>query len=143
DLDLHTLHEVWQLSHVSTHPTLTMPVDAHRSLLEQLQRAISLVRGEFLEGFSLRDAPAFDGWARSQREYWHLHISEIFDRLSKLQFEAGELAPAIETVNRWLVLAPLHEEAYQRLMRLRFAAGDRYAALHTYDMCRARLSSDL
>jgi predicted ATPase len=96
-----------------------------------------------LEGFSLRDAPAFDDWARSQREYWHLRTSEIFDRLSKLQFEAGELVPAIETVNRWLVLAPLHEEAYQRLMRLHFAAGDRYAALHAYDVCRLRLSIDM
>lgn len=100
DLDLHPLHEAWRLSHASTHPALTVPADSRRSLLAQLQRAISLIRGGFLEGFSLRDAPAFDDWARSQREYWHLRTSEIFDRLSKLQFEAGELAPAIETVNR-------------------------------------------
>jgi transcriptional activator/AAA ATPase-like protein len=94
-----------------------------------------------LEGFSLRDAPAFDDWARFQREYWHLRTSEVFDRLSHLQFEAGELAPAIETVNRWLVLAPLHENAYRRLMRLHFAAGDRAAALHVYDVCRAILTT--
>ncbi len=143
ELDLHTLHEAWQLSRASTRTALTMPEDMHRSLPGQLQRATSLARGEFLEGFSLRDAPAFDDWARSQREYRHLCTSEIFDRLSKLQFEAGELAPAIATVNRWLVLAPLHEEAYRRLMRLHFAAGDRYAALHAYDVCRARLSTDM
>jgi DNA-binding SARP family transcriptional activator len=95
------------------------------------------------ESFSLRDAPAFDDWARFQREYWHLRTSEIFDRLSQLQFEAGELAPALETVYRWLVLAPLHEEVYRRLMRLHFAAGDRAAALHAYDMCRATLSTDM
>ncbi|MFL5704884.1 MAG: ATP-binding protein, partial [Ktedonobacteraceae bacterium] len=141
ELDLHTLHEAWTLACASTHTALAMPEDARRSLLGQLQRAISIVHGEFLEGFSLRDAPAFDDWAQLQCEYWHLRTSEIFDRLSKLQFEAGELAPAIETVNRWLVLAPLHEEAYQRLMRLHFAAGDRYAALHAYDVCRARLST--
>jgi DNA-binding SARP family transcriptional activator len=143
DLDLHTLHEAWRLSRASTRTALTMPEDMHRSLLGQLQWATSLSRGEFLEGFSLRNAPAFDDWARSQREYWHLRINEVFDRLSKLQFEAGELAPAMATVNRWLVLAPLHEEAYQRLMRLHFAAGDRYAALHAYDVCRARLSTDM
>src|SRR5947209_7528508 len=91
DLDLHTLHEAWRLSRASTHPALTMPEDARHSLLGQLQRAISLVRGEFLEGFSLRDAPAFDDWVRSQGEYWHLRINEVFDRLSRLQFEAGEL----------------------------------------------------
>src|SRR5260221_250865 len=56
-----------------------------------------------------------------------------------MQFEAGELEAAIETVSRWLVLAPLQEDAYRRLMRLHFAAGDRAAALHAYDVCRARL----
>jgi len=143
ELDLHTLHEACRLSRALTHPALTMPEDAHRSLLDQLQRVTSLIRGGFLEGFSLCDTLAFDDWAGSQRAYWHLCTSDIFDRLSKLQFEAGELAPAIETVNRWLVLAPLHEEAYQRLMLLHFASGDRYAALHTYDVCLARLATDM
>jgi len=143
ELDLHTLHEAWTLARASTRTTLTMPEDAHRSLLDQLQRATSLVRGAFVEGFSLRDAPAFDDWVRFQRDYWHQHTSEVFDRLSQMQFEAGELASAIETVNRWLVLIPLHEDAYRRLMRLHFAAGDRAAALYAYDVCRARLSTDM
>ena len=142
-LDLHTLLEAWTLARASTHTTLTMPEEARRTLLARLQRAISLPRGEFLEGFSLRDAPAFDDWLRFQREYWHLRTSEVFDRLSQMQFEAGELEAAIDTVNRWLVLAPLHEDAYRRLMRLHFAAGDRAAALRAYDTCRARLATDM
>src|SRR5712692_663139 len=143
ELDLHILHEAWTLAHASTRTTLTMPEDTRRTLLARLHHAARLPRGEFLEGFSLRDAPAFDDWVRFQREYWHLHTSEVFDRLSQMQFEAGELEAAIETVNRWLVLAPLQEDAYRRLMRLHFAVGDRAAALHTYDNCRARLSTDM
>src|SRR5947209_6634447 len=138
ELDLHTFHKAWT-SVRSSIQTLTRPEETHRSLLARLQHAISLPRGEFLEGFSLRDAPAFDDWVRFQREYWHLRMNEVFDRLSQMQFEAGELEAAIETVNRWLVLSPLHEDAYRRLMRLHFAAGDRAAALHAYDTCRARL----
>src|SRR3984893_13330492 len=143
ELDLHILLEACTSARASTGTTLTMPEVARRRLLAQLQRATGLPRGEFLEGFTLRDAPAFDDWVRFQREYWHLRTSEVFDRLSQMQFEAGELAHAIETVNRWLVLAPLQEEAYRRLMRLHFAAGDRAAALHTYDVCRARLSTGM
>ena len=143
ELDLHIIYEAWRLASASTNTTLTMPEDDRRSLFDQLQRATSLARGEFLEGFSLRDAPAFGDWARFPREYWHLRTSEVFDRLSQLQFEAGELMPALETVNRWLVLDPLHEEAYRRLMRLHFAAGDRAAALRAYDACRAKLSTDM
>src|SRR6266480_7929839 len=143
ELDLHILLEAWTSARASTDTTLTMPAEAHRTLLARLQRAISLPRGEFLEGFSLRDDPAFDDWVRFQREYWHLRTSEVFDRLSQIQFEAGELEAAIETVNRWLVLTPLQEDAYRRLMRLHFAAGDRAAALHAYDTCRARLSTGM
>src|SRR5712692_7013472 len=143
ELDLHILHDAWRLSRASIHSTLTMPEDARRRLLARLQHATSLPRGEFLEGFSLRDAPAFDDWVRLQREYWHLHTNEVFDRLSHLQFEAGELAPAMETVSRWLVLAPLQEDAYRRLMRLHFAAGDRAAALRAYDTYRAMLATSM
>ena len=143
DLDLQTLHEAWTLARASAPTALTMSDGAHRHLLARLQHASSLPRGEFLEGFSLRDAPAFDDWVRFQRNYWHLHVNDVFDRLSHLQFEAGELAAAIETVNRWLVFAPLHEDAYRRLMRLHFASGDRAAALHAYDVCQARLSTGM
>src|SRR6266700_2910175 len=143
ELDLHPLHEAWTLVRASSGTALTMPEDTRRTLLAQLQRAASLPRGEFLEGFSLRDAPAFDDWVRFQREYWHLHTSEIFERLSQIQFEAGELEAAIETVSRWLVLDPLHEVAYRRLMRLHFAAGDRVAALQAYDTCRALLATGM
>jgi DNA-binding SARP family transcriptional activator len=142
-LDLHTLQEAWAAAHTSTHTTLTMPEEERRTLLARLQHAISLPRGEFLEGFSLRDAPAFDDWVRFQREYWHLRTGEVFDRLSQVQFETGELEAAIETVNRWLVFAPLHEDAYRRLMRLHFAAGNRVAALHAYDNCRAILATSM
>src|SRR6266436_3566136 len=143
ELDLHILLEACTSARASTGTTLTMPEVARRRLLDKLQRATGLPRGEFLEGFSLRDAPAFDDWVRFQREYWHLRTSEVFDCLSQMQFEAGELEAAIETVTRWLVLSPLHEDAYRRLMRLHFAAGDRAAALHAYDTCRARLSTGM
>ena len=143
ELDIHILLEAWTQARASPPTTLSMPEEARRGLLATLQHAITLPRGEFLEGFSLRDAPAFDDWVRFQREYWHLHINEVFDRLSHMQFEAGELEAAIETVNRWLVLSPLHEDAYRLLMRLHFASGDRIAALHAYDTCRARLAAGM
>ncbi|HEV2663020.1 MAG TPA: bacterial transcriptional activator domain-containing protein, partial [Ktedonobacteraceae bacterium] len=135
------LHEARTLAGAATATLRTMPEDARRSLFARLQHATSLVHGEFLEGFSLRDAPAFDDWVRFQRDSWQQHTNEVFDQLSHLQFEAGELAPAIETANRWLVLDPLQEEAYRRLMRLSFAIGDRAAALHAYDACRTMLAS--
>ena len=143
DLDLPLLHDAWTMARAARHLALPLSEDAQRPLLTVLQRAISLPRGAFLEGFALRDAPAFDDWVRDQRDSWNGQASEVFDRLSSLQFEAGELESAIETVRRWLTLDPLQEDAYQRLMRVHFAAGDRGAALHTYERCQTMLSTHL
>ncbi|HEY0753074.1 MAG TPA: AAA family ATPase [Ktedonobacteraceae bacterium] len=142
-LDLHPLYKAWSIVHTSARTNLSLPEEARRTVLAQLQRATSLPRGAFLEDFSLRDVPTFDDWVRLQREYWHVRMNEIFDYLSNWQFEAGELTEALATVSRWLVLDPLHEDAYQRLMRLHFAIGDRATALHTYDTCRAMLATHM
>src|ERR1700726_3224756 len=40
-LDLQPLHEAWTLARAATRTALTMPEDAHRTLLAQLQRATS------------------------------------------------------------------------------------------------------
>ncbi len=143
DLDLHILHEAWASAHASARTTLLMPEAARLPLLTLLQRAIRLPRGAFLEGFALHDVPAFDDWVRFQHDYWNGHTSEVFDCLSHLQFEAGELESALETVSHWLSLDPLQEDAYQRLMRVRFAAGDRSATLYTYERCRMTLATHL
>lgn len=116
---------------------------APATLLTQLQTAASLYRGDFLTGFSLEDAPAFDNWASIQREQCHRQMSLIFDRLSQLQFEGGELISAIETASRWVALDPLNEIAYRRLMRLHFAAEDRSAALRAYEACQTILTREL
>ena len=113
------------------------------ALLKQLEQATRLVRGPFLAGFSLRDAPFFDDWARQQREYWHLRVHQLFDALSGLYERAGEMERALETVSRWLGFDPLDEEGYRCLMRLRFWSGDRVGALRAYTTCRDVLAEEL
>ncbi|MBW7885698.1 MAG: AAA family ATPase, partial [Caldilineaceae bacterium] len=112
-------------------------------LIPELLYAASLARGEFLEGFALNDAPAFDEWLTVQRTLWHGRVASIYERLSQLQSDAGQAADAIETAARWVAHDPLDEAAYRRLMQLHFAAGDRAAALQTYAHCQTRLAEDL
>src|SRR5699024_5531707 len=85
DLDLH--HIQAGLDVIQRQPT---PAERGESI-RQLQRAVSCYRGDFLEGFSLADAPAFDDWVSLQREIWHSRMNQIFDTLSQWQFEAGDL----------------------------------------------------
>ena len=114
-----------------------------RGAVEVLARAAGLCRGEFLEGFSLRDAPGFDDWASLQRAVWHRCMGAALDRLSQAQWEQGALEAAVETATRWLRLDPLDESAHRRLVQLHLAAGDPTAALRAYEACRAVLGREL
>ncbi|MBN1453009.1 MAG: AAA family ATPase [Anaerolineales bacterium] len=111
--------------------------------LALLQNAVDSVRGPFLEAFSLPDAPAFNDWIIIQRNAWGGRLNLIHERLSNHQLETHLIGPAIETVNRWLILDRLNEGAYRRLMRLHFLNGDRSAALQTYETCRDLLAQEL
>ena len=108
-----------------------------------LRQISASYRGEALEGLSLPDAPAFDDWADRQREVLRQGLDRVFDRLSELEADAGELADAMRSVERWLAVNPLSEEAHRRSMRLHLGAGDRAAALRAYQTCRALLAKEL
>lgn len=108
-----------------------------------LQDAINLIRGEFLEGFSLSDAPEFDDWMTVQRERWHFQLNNCFKRLSQRQLDSGARKPAEQTLQRWLAHNPLEERAYRRLMRLQHQQGNRSGALQTFERCRNVLAAEL
>ena len=116
---------------------------ARETLLARLEQAARLVRGPFLAGFTLRDSQFFDDWSTGYREYWHRRASLVFDALSLLYEQGGEVERAIETVTRWLRFDSLAEEGYRRLMRLRFSQGDRVGALRAFSRCRTVLAEEL
>jgi predicted ATPase len=138
DLDLQTLQSAFAAARAVPRPIAQRVAD-----LPHLQLATSLYRGDFLEGFSLSDAPAFDEWASLQREVWHRRISLVFDRLSQWQSEGGELTGAIDVAARWVKHDALNETAHRRLMQLHLAVGNRAAALQAYQSYRALLEREL
>ena len=122
----------------------TLPTPEQRtSLIAEVQQALSLVRGPFLDGFWLGDHAPFDEWLLQQQQQWQVRLSLLYDRLSLWQETLGEFEPARMTLTRWLTLNPLHEEAYHRLMQAHLALGAPEAALHVYATCRARLAEEL
>lgn len=142
DLDLNILHAAWNLARVAPPPTAAQD-DPHPPMRVQLQDAIALYRGDFLAGFSLTDAPEFDDWVSLQREVWHRKLDVVFDRLSQVQSEGGDIENALETTSRWVAHHALNEAAHRRLMQLHFAAGDRAAALQAYTTCQTILAKEL
>ena len=93
--------------------------DAGRPALEQ---AVALCGGDLLEGFALRDSPAFDDWQRLQADGLRRELAGALDRLAGLEAAAGDHAAAIRHARRRVDLEPLHEPARVRLIRLLAAA---------------------
>ena len=111
--------------------------------VHQLEAALATLRGEFLEGFSLKDALEFDEWMTLQRELWYQLTDQVFEQLSRLQVESGDVHHAVTTATRWVAHSPLNEVAYQRLIETHALSGNRSAALQTYARCKDILSAEL
>ncbi|MEO5610597.1 MAG: AAA family ATPase [Ornithinibacter sp.] len=125
-------------------PGLVVDVDVFRSLRESSpQRAVDLFRGDFMEGFALRDSPTFDDWARGEAEGLRQELVAALSTLTQRRESGGDLLGALEAARRWLTADPLHEPAHQALIRLYAQAGDRAAALTQYRECVRTLSREL
>jgi predicted ATPase/DNA-binding SARP family transcriptional activator len=136
ELDTYTLQKAFTLArHRSSR-------DLHTHLA-QLQVAASCYRGNFLDGLTLPDTPDFDDWLLLQRESCRRQANTVFEHLSQLQAEGGELENALDTTSHWITHDLLNETAHARLMQLHFALGDHAAALQAYEYCRFILEREL
>ncbi len=116
-------------------PGLWIDVDAFRAA-EDPAEAAAVFRGEFLEGFGLRDSPAFEDWQRAEADTLRRELAAVLARLVE---SSGDVAVA----QRWLELDPLHEPAHRALIRLYAERGDRAEALAQYRECVRTLSREL
>jgi DNA-binding SARP family transcriptional activator len=101
--------------------------------------AEALFRGEFLQGFSLRDSAPFEVWQRAEEESCRRDHITLLTRLVALLRSTGDDEGAIGPANRWLNLDPCDETAHRELMRLYAVTGRRSEALHQYERCRETL----
>src|SRR5512137_1032168 len=72
------------------------------SALEKLEQAIALYRGNFLEGFSLADCPAFEEWVLITRERLRRQASSALHSLASAREQRGETKAAQEYAWRLL-----------------------------------------
>lgn len=109
----------------------------------RLADAVQLYRGDFLQGFSLRDSAEFDDWQVTQSDALRADYAAALARLATDAERAGDLAAAIAHAKRRLTLDVLHEPAHRDLMRLYARAGDRNAALRQYREATRLLDQEL
>jgi len=116
---------------------------ARANVIALLTEAVSLYRGPFLQGFSLRDTETFEEWRDLQAERLRTRMTEVLEQLIRLQTEQGEPEQAITCAQRLLAVEPTNESAHRHLMRLYAQGGQRTKALEQYESCARILSEQL
>ncbi len=107
---------------------------------ESLAAAARLYRGEFLAGFSLKDAPDFELWQAAEAERLRRGYAGAVERLAALCRRAGDTGGAVAWARQAVDLDPMAQPTLRTLLRALRDAGRRDEALRHYERFRASLA---
>jgi DNA-binding SARP family transcriptional activator len=109
---------------------------------ETLERAATLYRGQFLDGFA-DCGEAFEEWLGAERRRLDETLHEVLHRLLEHLVVTGAIERAIQVALRLIALDPLQEAVHRTLIRLYMYQDRAGAALAQYRRCRELLSQEL
>lgn len=118
--------------------------DPNQQTLSTLREAVTLYRGDFLEGFYVKDSLEFEDWALALREQLRERLIDALDAIVEAyiaQGDSGDTA-GVDYANRLLNLDPWRESAHRQMMTLLARRGQRSAALAQYETCRRVLTEE-
>ena len=101
--------------------------------------AASLVRGEFLEGFGVPEAPEFENWLTAERLDWRRRSVDVLVRAAQSSIDTADLSTAAELGSRACGLEPGSDAAVRVAMTSLALGGHRSAALQVYDRFAAHM----
>lgn len=101
----------------------------------KLEAGLSLYQGDFLRGFSIRGARAFDDWVTVERERMHQLAMDGLNRLVDMHLASGDFPAGINHATRWLQLDPLNETAHEKMIQLLAFSGQSGAAIRQFQEC--------
>ena len=109
-----------------------------------LESAVRLYRGPFLDGVHLVDLTSWEGWVDSRRAQYARTFRKASRDLFESHTSAGNLRGAVEVAELWAARDALDDEAQHRLIEALANAGERAEAIRQYETySRARESDGL
>lgn len=100
-------------------------------------------RGDFMQGFVMRDAPGFEEWQSIENERsWRL-FGATLDRLIDSFVAIERYDDALQAARQRVEIDPLNEPTYRTLMRIHAAKGERGAVTAAYRELVATLNREL
>jgi DNA-binding SARP family transcriptional activator len=95
----------------------------------QLEKAVALYHGAFLDGFFIQEAPEFERWTESQRERLARRMRVALTELARRAAGGGDHRMAVDWWHRAADLDPYDSRVALGLVQALSAAGDRAGAL--------------
>lgn len=138
-LDVRQFRELIAESKAHTH----LHIEQCSECIHKLENAISLYKGEFLQGLSLRHSQPFAEWASYIREELHQMMIFALQAVAQHHEQRGSYAEARRALARLLALEPWQEDAHLQMIRVLAKSGQRSAAILQYETCRRVLQEEL
>lgn len=150
-LHLHRLDEalVSQGERVSLHPAWFEcdMLEFYRLVAQgdeaALSQAVGLWKGPLFQGFTVNNAPLYEGWVQAENTRLAQMCFDALDRLTALAEGREAWTVALEYARQMTQIDPLAETAQQRLMRLYLRQGEAGLALRQYLQFEAQLQGEL
>ena len=112
-------------------------------IASQVEKAMLLYAGDFMERFHVRDASGFEGWMVIEQERLRSQYIDMLCRLSHYHTERNHLNAGLDVLSKLLAIDPIHEEAQRSMMTLLAQSGQRSAALALYENFKETLQTEL
>ena len=108
-----------------------------------LERAVAIYEGQFLDGFHLPGAPGFERWMETERSGLARDHATALEKLARRAEERHDNPAAVEWWRRLAALDPLDGKTTLRLMEALVRAADRVSALKQARIYEVLLSQEL
>jgi DNA-binding SARP family transcriptional activator/TolB-like protein len=107
-----------------------------------LDSAVRLYRGPFLDGVHLVDQRSWESWVDSKRAYYARTFRKACRDLVEVRRSNGDTRGAIAICELWVTRDPLDDEAQHRLIEALAQAGERAEAIRQYETYARTLEAE-
>jgi DNA-binding SARP family transcriptional activator/TolB-like protein len=109
---------------------------------KDLERAIALYRGPFLDGIHLAELSTWESWVDTKRAQYARAFRRASRDLIQIRLSQGDNRGAISVAERWMARDRTDYEAQHRLIETLASAGERSEAIRQYETFVRALESD-
>lgn len=124
---------------LALNPDYTYDIDYDEFVKSQ---DVSLYEGELMQGFTLKNAEAFESWLDMERtELRDMYLHRLYQRM--LEPAGQEVAEMEQLFARYVKIDPLDERVYQRMMECYQKNGLYYKGIKVYQNVSKLLNTEL